>query len=166
MSPWLAILKRHDDQAIGWHEVVVGYDLGFLAHEDIQAWARTNAFAGQAVETLCTSDSSEPFQSMLWAACLEQCGALPRPGHARWLEAQDRWRLALLKDILATDLTPEALAIAVERLYEHMGCPEDMLRMLRPGRPQQNLPAVVDPAAMVAFLRRFERRSDEFVSKV
>jgi hypothetical protein len=42
----------------------------------------------------------------------------------------------------------------VERLYEQVGCPEDMLTMLRPSQTWSGTPATVDPTAVQRFLER------------
>jgi hypothetical protein len=119
---------------------------------------------GEAASRLAAlrGEELESFEPALWAACLEATGKVPRPGDRRWLAAQDRWRLALLKDLLATDLTPKALAIAIEALYERVGCPEDMLALLSPSVAWAGKAAVVDPLAVAAFLHRHDRREDEF----
>lgn len=164
-GPWLSILERQTPgRAIGWSDVVVGHDFGFLSAPEIQAWAREQRFEGEAMARLAALEGEElsRFEETLWAACAEAEGKVPRPGGTRWAAAQDRWRLALLKDILATDLTPQALAVAVEMLYERVGCPEDMLGLLTPSRAWAKEAAVVDPAAVAAFLSRRERDEDHF----
>lgn len=151
MSAFNAFLATHSEAT--WDDMVIGHDFGFLSSAEIQAWApgegpaatRLRALEG---ETLCT------FEAHLWAACVEAVGKTPRPGSARWSEAQDRWREALLREALATDSTAAQLARRVEQLYDQVGCPEDMLLMLKPSQPWSGTPATVDPAAVQRFLDR------------
>ncbi len=163
-GPWLEILHRQTPGPLGWDDILVGHDFGFLSPEEIQSWARSRPIQGEAASRLAAlrGEELEAFEPALWAACLEATGKVPRPGDRRWLAAQDRWRLALLKDLLATDLTPKALAIAIEALYERVGCPEDMLALLSPSVAWAGKAAVVDPLAVAAFLDRHDRREDEF----
>lgn len=145
----------------GWDDIVVGHDFGFLDPTQIQAWA-TSRGGGPglaALRGLAGSDLRD-FESTLWAACTEVIGKTPRPGSARWAHAQDRWRLAVLRDALATESTLPQLALRVERLYEQVGCPEDMLSMLRPAQPWSGLPATVDAGAILRFLDRFRLRPE------
>ena len=99
------------------------------------------------------------FEAHLWAACVEAVGKTPRPGSTRWSEAQDRWREALLREALALESTAVQLAVKVECLYEQVGCPDDMLGMLRPSQPWSGTPATVDPQAVQQFLNRTRRNS-------
>lgn len=136
-----------------WDDLVTGYDFGFLTSLELQqaapgdgpAVARLRSLEGSALRT---------FEAHLWAACAEAVGKTPRPGSARWAQSQDRWREALLREALATDTTSAQLARSVERLYEQVGCPEDMLGMLKPTQAWSGTPATVDPAAVQAFLER------------
>jgi hypothetical protein len=136
-----------------WDDLVAGYDFGFLTSLEIQmtapgdgpAVARLRALEGSALRT---------FEAHLWAACTEATGKTPRPGNLRWSQAQDRWREALLREALATETTAAQLARSVERLYEQVGCPEDMLMMLKPSQAWSGTPATVDPEAVQRFLDR------------
>ncbi len=136
-----------------WDDLVTGYDFGFLTPSEIQlevpgdgpAIQRLRALEGPALRT---------FEAHLWAACAEAVGKTPRPGSARWSQAQDRWREAVLREALATDSTAAHLARSVELLYEQVGCPEDMLGMLKPSQAWSGIPATVDPAAVQRFLDR------------
>ena len=101
-------------------------------------------------------DRTLRFEEILWAACGEATGKVPRPGGRRWAKAQDRWRLALLKDALAAPLGPEALAVAVESIYEGVGCPEDMLGLWQRPSPWEKKQGVADRQAILEFLRRRE----------
>lgn len=138
-----------------WDDIVVGHDFGFLDVPGIQAWSATQGHG----PALAGPDLRE-FESRLWQACAEATGKTPRPGSARWAHAQDRWRLAILRDALATESTLPQLAVRVERLYEQVGCPEDMLSMLRPSQPWSGLPATVDAGAVLRFLDRFRLRPE------
>jgi hypothetical protein len=144
--------------SLGWDDLVTGYDFGFLTSLEIQIEAPGD---GPAVQRLRALEGSalRTFEAHLWAACAEAVGKTPRPGSARWSQAQDRWREALLREALAADTTEAQLASAVERLYEQVGCPEDMLLMLKPAQPWSGLPATVDPQAVQQFLNRTSRSS-------
>jgi hypothetical protein len=136
-----------------WDDLVTGYDFGFLAAADIQ---RVAPGEGSAVQRLRALEGAAlaTFEAHLWAACAEEVGKTPRPGSTRWSLSQDRWREALLREALATEGTVSQLASRVERLYEQVGCPEDMLAMLRPSQGWSGTPATVDPAAVQRFLER------------
>ena len=114
---------------------------------------RLRALEGSALKT---------FEAHLWAACAEAQGKTPRPGSSAWSRAQDRWREALLREALLTESTAAQLARTVERLYEQVGCPEDMLLMLRPSQAWSNTPATVDPAAVQRFLDQSQERSRRY----
>jgi len=141
-----------------WDDLVTGHDFGFLSIAEIQAWTPEGGPAALRLRTL-TGEGLRTFEAHLWAACAEAVGKTPRPGSARWAEAQDRWREALLREALATESTASQLAAKVERLYEQVGCPEDMLGMLRPSQPWSGTPATVDPQAVQRFLHRTRRPS-------
>jgi hypothetical protein len=144
-----------------WDDLVAGYDFGFLSSLEIQQEARGE---GPAVARLRALEGSalRTFEAHLWAACAEAQGKTPRPGSTAWSRAQDRWREALLREALLTDSTAAQLARTVERLYEQIGCPEDMLVMLRPSQVWSNTPATVDPAAVQRFLDRSQERSRRY----
>jgi hypothetical protein len=151
MSALPAFRRTHGEPT--WDDLVTGHDFGLLDHAEIQACVagqspallRLRALAGEALRN---------FEAHLWAACAEATGKTPRPGSARWAQAQDRWREALLRETLATESTVAQLAQRVERLYEQVGCPEDMLLMLTPSQAWSGTPATVDPAAVQRFLER------------
>jgi hypothetical protein len=136
-----------------WADLITGYDFGFLTSLEIQAMAPGN---GEAVQRLRALEGSalKNFEAHLWAACVEATGKTPRPGNSRWSLAQDRWREAMLRETLAVESTAAQLARSVERLYEQVGCPEDMLGMLQPSQAWSGTPATVDPAAVQRFLSR------------
>jgi len=163
---WINLLERQSpaNAPIGWDEIVVGHDFGLLAAGEIQAWALARG-GGPCCATLVAlaGVQLERFEQALWAACGESTGKVPRPGGKRWARAQDRWRVALLKDVLESPLGPEALAIAVESIYERVGCPEDMLGLWQRHSPWQSLPGSADRAAIASFLRRCE---DDLVTAV
>jgi hypothetical protein len=140
----------------GWDDLVVGHDFGFLEPAQIQAWSASWG-DGVALAEMRSLEGPglQTFEAHLWEACIEATGKSPRPGSARWSHAQDRWRLAMLREALATDATLPLLAQRVERLYEQVGCPEDMLGMLRPSHPWSGAPAAVDTAAVLRFLDRY-----------
>ena len=144
-----------------WDDLVTGYDFGFLTSLEIQITAPGE---GEAVRRLRALEGSalRDFEAHLWAACVEAVGKTPRPGSSRWAQAQDRWREAILREVLATDRTAAQLARSVERLYEQVGCPEDMLGMLRPSQGWSSIPATVDPGAVQRFLDRTRDRSRRF----
>ncbi len=148
----LEAFKKHIGP-LTWDDLVTGYDFGFLTSLEIQITAPGN---GPAVERLRALEGSalKTFEAHLWAACAEAVGKTPRPGSSRWSQAQDRWREAVLRDALATDSTAAHLARSVELLYEQVGCPEDMLGMLKPSQGWAGIPATVDPTAVQRFLDR------------
>lgn len=157
---WLGLLARQsvDGAAIGWDEVVVGHDFGFLKPEEIQTWVRDQGFTGSACAHLVSLEGAalEGFEFSLWQAAAEITGKAPRPGGRRWARAQDRWRLALLKDTLEAPLSAEALGVAVESIYECVGCPEDMLGLWNPRDRWTKTPTTANRSAIEAFLRRTE----------
>jgi hypothetical protein len=163
---WIGLLARQSwNQPIGWDEMVVGHDFGLLAPREIQDWALEQGFQGPCCRQLeaLEGEGLARFEEMLWAACAECTGKVPRPGGNRWARAQDRWRVALLKDALEAPLSAEALAVAVESIYERVGCPEDMLELWQRHSPWQQRPGSADRTAIARFLRRCE---DEFVTAV
>jgi hypothetical protein len=136
-----------------WDDLVTGYDFGLLSAKEIQVEAPGIGLAVQRLRVLSGSDLAT-FEAHLWAACVEAVGKTPRPGSSRWAVAQDRWRLALLREALEMEKTPAQLARAVEQIYEQVGCPEDMLTMLKPALPWSGVPATLDAVAMQRFLDR------------
>ncbi|HJV48014.1 MAG TPA: hypothetical protein VJ549_01945 [Geothrix sp.] len=146
---------------LSWDDLVTGYDFGFLTSLEIQVAAPG---CGEAVQRLRNLEGSalKTFEAHLWAACAEAVGKTPRPGSSRWSQSQDRWREALLREALAMDSTTAQLARSVERLYEQVGCPEDMLTMLKPSQRWSGTPATVDPAAVEQFLKRSQNPSRRF----
>jgi hypothetical protein len=162
---WISLLARQSTTPIGWDEVVVGHDFGLLLPEEIQRWALEQGFQGPGCQELAALDGERlsRFEESLWAACAECTGKVPRPGGNRWAKAQDRWRVALLRDALEAPLSPEALAIVVESIYERVGCPEDMLGLWQRHSPWQQRQGSADRSAIARFLRRCE---DEFVMAV
>jgi hypothetical protein len=134
-----------------WDDLVAGYDFGFLTSLEIQQEAQGEGPAAQRLRAL-EGAALRNFEAHLWAACAEAQGKTPRPGSFAWSRAQDRWREALLREALLTESTAAQLARTVERLYEQVGCPEDMLLMLRPSQGWSGTPATVDPAAVQRFL--------------
>jgi hypothetical protein len=162
---WISLLARQSTTPIGWDEVVVGHDFGLLLPDEIQRWALEQGFQGPGCQELAALDGERlsRFEESLWAACAECTGKVPRPGGNRWAKAQDRWRVALLRDALEAPLSPEALAIVVESIYERVGCPEDMLGLWQRHSPWQQRQGSADRSAIARFLRRCE---DEFVMAV
>lgn len=136
-----------------WDDLVTGYDFGFLTSREIQLEAPGDGTAIQRLRGL-DGPALRTFEAHLWAACAEAVGKTPRPGSTRWSESQDRWRDALLREALAEESTTAQLARNVEHLYEQVGCPEDMLVMLKPSQTWSGTPATVDPAAVQRFLDR------------
>ncbi|HJW72436.1 MAG TPA: hypothetical protein VJ486_06220 [Geothrix sp.] len=134
-----------------WDDLVTGYDFGLLTAQEIQVEAPGVGLAVQRLRALSGSGLFT-FEAHLWAACVEAVGKTPRPGSSRWALAQDRWRAALLRETLTMEKTSAQLARAVERVYEQVGCPEDMLAMLKPSPPWSGEPAILDPSAMQKFL--------------
>ena len=159
-GPWLTLLLRHlpPGAALGWDDLLVGHDFGFLAPPEIQAWVAAQGFPGEACQALAAlaGEGLERFERALWDAVTEATGKTPRPGGRRWERAQDRWRVALLKDALAAPVSAEALGVLVAAIYESVGCPEDMLglwgRSTGPARPQGDS----DRAKIQAFIQRRE----------
>jgi len=158
---WLSLLARQSSHGapIGWDEIVVGHDFGFLKPEEIQSWVRDQGFPGEACEHLASLSGAalESFEMALWLAAAEVTGKAPRPGGRRWAQAQDRWRLALLKDVLEAPLGAETLGIAVETIYECVGCPEDMLGLWRRADRWAKTPAAAERSAIQAFIQHHDR---------
>lgn len=156
----LSLLMRQaaPDGPPGWDEMLVGYDFSLLVPAEIQDWVRALAAPGEAGRALAALEGEALlcFERALWTAVQEATGKIPRPGSLRWARAQDRWRVALLKEALATPADPEALAARVVGIYEAVGCPEDMLGLLRrfPGASFRQ--ATADRAQVAAFIRKCE----------
>ncbi len=151
MSALNAFRTTHGEPT--WDDMVTGHDFGFLEPIEIQLWASGDGPAAVRLRELA-GEALKTFEAHLWAACAEAVGKTPRPGSSRWSQAQDRWREALLRKALATETTAARLAEQVERLYEQVGCPEDMLGMLKPSQRWSGTPATVDPTAVQRFLDR------------
>ena len=62
----------------------------------------------------------------------------------------------LLKDVLEAPLSPEALGVAVETIYESVGCPEDMLGLWEITAPWSRQPPRGDREAIARFVNRRE----------
>lgn len=156
-GPWLPLLLRQSGPGFqpSWDDLVVGYDFGLLTDLDIQGWLRAQPGAGPACDALVelAGEGLAGFERALWAAAAEATGKVPRPGGQRWARAQDRWRVALLKDAMASPVSPEALAVLVEAIYERVGCPEDMLGLW--GRPTGKQ-GWADRDKVADFIRRTE----------
>lgn len=167
VSNWMALLQRQSraDEPITWNEVVVGYDFGLLKPLDIQAWVSSHGFHGAACERLVRLEGAglDRFEEALWEACRECTGKLPRPGGLRWSAAQDRWRLALIRDALQADLTSEALAIILESIWERVGCPEDMVGLWHTSAPWEKRKATVDYEALHTFLLKRQKDDGDLV---
>jgi hypothetical protein len=162
-SHLLYCFKRFNPELPTWDDLVVGYDFSFLEPLEIQTWAKEQGCRGEAVEAMMSLSGLAllDFEIHLWRAVAEQTGKTPRPGNLRWIRAQDRWRLALLKDALAMELTPAALAKSIEVIYDRVGSPEDMLALFTPAAPWTGKSATVDVQAVVAFLMKMEKRRDQ-----
>ncbi len=134
-----------------WDDLVAGFDFGLLSPLEIQCEAMGH---GPAVLALRSLDREQPvsFEARLWAACTAETGRAPRPGSARWASAQDRWREALLRELVEQRMTGTYLAEQVERIYEQVGCPEDMLNILSPAQAWSKTPARVDVKALQGYL--------------
>lgn len=157
MSSALNLLIRHTPEAgpVGWDEVITGDDLGLLAPGDVLTWLRLQAGPGEVLARPDApgSDAATRLERIHWAACAAATGSVPRPGHLRWHRAQDRWRVALLRDALAAAPSPEALALEVEAIYDQVGCPEDMVGLWSRARGSSH-PPTVHLEALQAFLQR------------
>jgi len=155
---WLALLDRQMGRGgpISFDDIVVGHDFGLLGCGEIQGWLRAQGFEGPLCAHLAALDGERTlrFEEVLWAACGEVTGKVPRPGGQRWARSQDRWRVALLKDILQAPLSMEALAVAVESIYERVGCPEDMLGLWKRPSPWEKKTGVANPEAILDFLKQ------------
>ena len=154
----LLVRQSHPDAPPAWDEMLVGYDFSLLAQEEIQGWARTQTCPGVACQALGAlhGEGLLDFERALWTAITEATGKTPRPGSQRWAKAQDRWRVALLKDALEVAVSPEALAILVEGIYDAVGCPEDMVGLWRrPSGPGQRQSSA-DRSQIQDFIRRCE----------
>lgn len=156
LGNWMALLQRQSkaSEPITWNEIVVGYDFGLLPAVEIKRWVRCHGFHGEACRALVETPDDDHFEAALWEACREATGRLPRPGGERWAQAQDRWRLALIRDAMDANLTPEALAAAVEAVWERVGCPEDMVGLWHRPAPWAGGIATLDEPALDRFLRR------------
>lgn len=167
MNPgsWMALLQRQSKawEPVTWNEVVVGYDFGLLRPGEIQRWLRCHGFKGEACSRLAQAPAVAElvdFEATLWEACREATGRLPRPGGDRWARAQDRWRVALIRDAMDAELRPEVLAVALESIWERVGCPEDMVGLWHRPAPWASGPATLDAGALERFLRRLEADGD------
>ena len=147
---WLTLLERQGTP-VGWDELVTGYDFGLLGQVEIQDWILAHGPLGPMA--LAALEAQELFEGALWKASLEATGKVPRPGGHRWAQAQDRWRLALLRDAMEAPLSAEALAVAVETIYEKVGCPEDMLGLWHRPSPWEKRLGAADRKAIEAFLQ-------------
>lgn len=141
-----------------WDDLLVGYDFSLLTASEIQAWVSCMVHRGPAADRLALLEGEDllGFEACLWEACLEATGRTPRPGNVRWIAAQDRWRMALLKELLSHDHTAHGLAERIETLYGLVGCPEDMLDMFSPAQGWSRKPATVHPHGVTSFLHRLE----------
>jgi hypothetical protein len=155
---WIALWMRQAGTLapLSWDDLVVGHDFGFLGPQEIQAWLRDQGPLGPRGEALASlpPEGALRFEEMLWAASGEATGKVPRPGGGRWAKAQDRWRVVLLKDIMEAPLSAEALAVAVESIYERVGCPEDMLGLWQRVSPWEKRPGIANREAIQSFLER------------
>lgn len=135
---WMEDLTRPGTGgAVGWAEIIVGHDLGFLGPEAVLAWIGGQHLAGEACQALLAcGEEGGNFDRLLRLACIEAIGHPIRIGHRAWMGAQDRWRKALILRALGTERTVRGLARTLEDIYEGAGCPEDMLPLwcLRDGR--------------------------------
>ncbi|BDU72993.1 hypothetical protein [Mesoterricola silvestris] len=147
---WLSLLERQGTR-VGWDELVTGHDFGLLTREEIQDWLLAHGPLGPL--GLAALEAGDRFEAALWEASREATGKVPRPGGRRWAAAQDRWRLALLKDAMDAPLGAEALALAVEAIYEKVGCPEDMLGLWKRGCPWERKVPVADRSAIERFMQ-------------
>jgi hypothetical protein len=154
MNPLDAFRQTHGEP--NWDDMVASHDFGFLVPAEIQAWVPGEGPAAVRLRSL-HGEALRTFEAHLWAACAEAVGKCPRPGSTRWSRAQDRWREAILRQALTLDCTSGQLAQRVEDLYYQVGCPEDMLLMLRPSQAWSGTPATVDPGAVQRFLDRTAR---------
>ena len=148
----LAAFRTHIG-LLTWDDLVTGYDFGILTSREIQVEATGSGPAVRRLRGMTGIDLYD-FEIHLWAASTEAVGRPPRPGSSRWALAQDRWRTALLREALTMDTTNRQIARTVERIYNLVGCPEDMLVMLKPAHPWSGAPATVDPIAIQQFLER------------
>ena len=156
ISAAMQILQRHTVGAIRWPELRVGLQLGFLTAAELQSWLRTQGVTGPSAAALLALPPVDDgtFEVAFRKACREAEGVVPFPGHTSWQKAQDRWRLAWMRELLSQDHTTTTLARAVEALFDQLGCPEDMLSFLQPEPSWRKLPPRVDPYAATAFLGR------------
>lgn len=157
----LELLRRHTSLSFGWGEVVAGYDFGILSVQEIQDWVRSTAPLGPEAEKVVRLEGPDllRFEESLWAACIEATGTgVPRPGHERWAIAQDLWRTALLKEALGWPLDDQEFGEAVETIISRVGCPEDMLGLVKTGCAWAREAVSADRAAVEAFVRRLEIR--------
>jgi hypothetical protein len=155
----LELLRRHTSLPFGWCEVVVGYDFGILSIREIQDWIRSLALLGPEAEKVVSLAGTEllGFEASLWAAFVEATGTrVPRPGHQRWAFAQDLWRMALLKEVLAWPTDLLELGEAVDSIITRVGSPEDMLGLVKLGSPWAKQAAEADREAVEAFVRKLE----------
>ena len=159
-GPWLPLLLRQScpEAPPGWDEMLVGHDFGLLAPAEIQDWVRARQEPGEACQALLALQGEDlaGFEKALWDAITEATGKAPRPGGQRWAKAQDRWRVALLKDALDSPVSAEALAVLVEAIYEAVGCPEDMLGLWRMSSIHDRTQASADHGKVQAFIHRFD----------
>ena len=159
-GPWLPLLVRQSPPGdpLGWDEMLVGHDFGLLAPEEIQAWVRARHEPGAACQALLglEDEALAGFEKALWDAITEVTGKTPRPGGQRWAKAQDRWRVALLKDAVDSPVSAEALAVLVEAIYEAVGCPEDMVGLWRMACAHTPVRPIADHGKIQAFIQRYD----------
>jgi hypothetical protein len=154
----LNLLLRRTPGPIQWEDVIVGHDFTLLNDEDVLAWVDAHGVEGentQRLKDLCEEDKPY-FLKLLRGACQEATGRIPRPGSHAWTQGQDRWRIALLRDVLEAASSPEALATLVESVYDMVGGPEDMLSLWHAPTRWDTRPHFADPNRVEAFVQRLE----------
>jgi hypothetical protein len=153
-SDTLTLFQKHVPVPVTWTDIVTGYDFGLLEPNGIQDWVRRQNPSGPACVHLLSLEGADllRFEESLWAACAEATEKhVARPGHLRWTQAQDSWRLVLLKEAMAQ--SPETFFDVARDIYEMVGCPEDMLDLWkRPAAPTGQ----PDWSAVHAFISKLE----------
>lgn len=132
-----------------WEDLVVAQDFGLLHPSEILAFLGAGSLDRPLTRNMLENEGG--YEQALWQACGQVTGSVPRPGSTNWEMAQDRWRLALLRHALGLAENETELSIFVEGVYEHMGCPEDML-----GLCQSSTAAL--PLRLQAFMKKLESR--------
>lgn len=153
----LAIYRTRFTEVFGmaWDDLILAYDFGYLPPAGAEDWLHPQWIDQPSCRRLLEQggQGKARFEPLLWDACREATGWVPRPGHERWGQAQDRWRIILLREALVRARHLKELTFLVQDIYETMGSPEDMVGIL-----SLKASAEVERAAVEAFVQGLENR--------